>query len=289
MSSVTPNEDGRDGSLSRLAEGRRVAAAATALTLLLVAAKGLFGRLHHSPALWADALHSAADTLAIFACWLGLKLASRKPTQRFPFGLYRAETLASLLVSAIILVAGVDLLIESVSGLLSPRAPLARSVEVLVVALASAVLSYGIFRWEKRVGERLQSQSLLANADESRADILTSLAVFLGTGASYMGVPSVELVVTAGLSLLILWVGVKNGLVAIYALLDASLDRESENQIREIAEGVPGVKGVGRVRLRRAGPFRFGIAEVRVQKSTDVARAHVAARTQQNVIRLLMM
>lgn len=285
MSGSVPNAGTRDASRSRLAEGRRVAAAATAVTLLLVVAKGLVGHLRHSPALWADALHSAADTLAIFASWMGLKLADRKPTQRFPFGLYRAETLASLLVSAIILAAGVTLLIESVSGLLARAGPPTRSVEVLVVAVASAVLSYGLFRWEKRVGARLQSQSLLANADESRVDILTSAMVFCGTGASYVGVSSVELVVAAGLSLLILWLGARNGLVAIYALLDASLDRELESRIKTTAEQVPGVKEVGRVRLRRAGPFRFGIAEVRVQKSTDVARAHEVADQVERAVR----
>ncbi|MFW6107415.1 MAG: cation diffusion facilitator family transporter [bacterium] len=285
MTNPLSPDEASDSSRTRLADGRRVAATATALTLVLVGAKGFFGYVRHSPALWADALHSAADTLAIFASWLGLRLASRKPTQRFPFGLYRAETLASLVVSAIILVAGLDLLVDSVAALASQADSPARSIDVLVVALTSAVVSYGIFLWERRVGQRIQSQSLLANADESKADVLTSSAVFCGTGATYLGVAGVELVVAAGLSLLILWLGAKNGLVAIYALLDASLDRELEKRIGEIAQSVPGAKEVGRVRLRRAGPFRFGIAEVRVQKSTDVARAHEVAHQVERAVR----
>ena len=282
---VDGNGQSANASGTRLAAGRRVAAVATALTLSLAVAKGFVGHVRHSPALWADALHSAADTLAIFASWLGLKLAEREPTKRFPVGLYRAETLASLVVSAILLVAGAHLLVESVSGLVSPASPPGRSVAVLAVALVSAVLSYGIFRWEKRVGEQLHSLSLLANADESRADILTSMAVFIGAGASYVGVPSVELVVAGGLSLLILWLGAKNGFVAVFALLDASLDRELEDRIGEIAGGVTGVKEIGRVRLRRAGPFRFGIAEVRVQRSADVARAHEIAHQVERAVR----
>ena len=62
-------------------------------------------------------VHSAVDTVAITASWVGLKLADRPPTKRFPFGLHRAETLASLLVSAVIFVAGIDLLAEGFSGL----------------------------------------------------------------------------------------------------------------------------------------------------------------------------
>lgn len=262
---------------SRLAEGKRVAAAATVLTLLLVLAKGLVGYLRHSPALTADAVHSAADTLAIFASWVGLKLAERPATKRFPFGLYRAETLASLLVSGVILLAGIGLLIHSVSGLVQSRGPLHHSVDVLVVALLSAILSLGISWWEKRVGTRIGSQSLLANADESRADVLTSVAVFLGAGATYVGVPSAELAVTALLSLLIIWLGSKHGRGAIYALLDASLDPELERRAAEVAGQVPGVMKVEQLRLRRAGPFRFGMAHIHLRKSIDVTRAHEVA------------
>ena len=262
---------------SRLAEGRRVAAVATALTVALVVAKGLVGWLRGSPALSADAVHSGADAVAIFAAWLGLRLADRPPTQRFPFGLYKAETLASLLVSAIILLAGADMLYESVTGLAEAQTPSGRSVDVLAVALLSSVLSAGIYVWEKRVGERLNSQSLLANADESRADILTSLAVLGGTAATYFGLGRVELLVAAGISLLILWLGVKNGRLALYALLDASLDAELEAKARAVAGGVAGVKAVEQVRLRRAGPFLFGMAHIKVQKSTDVARGHQVA------------
>jgi len=262
---------------SRLAEGRRVAAAATVATVALVVAKGTVGTLRGSPALTADAVHSAADALAIFASWLGLRLADRPPTKRFPFGLYRAETLASLVVSAIILVAGVEMFVESGLGLVRAEGPAARSVEVLAVALLSAVLSLGISVWEKRVGERLGSQSLLANADESRADILTSLAVFVGTAATYAGMARVELVVAAGISLLIIWLGLKNGRLALYALLDASLDPALEAQTKMVAAAVPGVKRVEQIRLRRAGPFLFGIAHIEVHKTTDVARGHELA------------
>jgi len=262
---------------SRLAQGRRVAAVATVLTLLLMAAKGLIGYLWNSPALRADAVHSGADALAIFASWLGLRLADRAPTKRFPFGLYRAETLAALAVSVVILTAGIRLLSEAVPGLIRGGEILHHSWQVLLIALISAVLSSGIFLWEKRVGNRLNSQSLLANADESRIDIITSLAVFFGAGATYLGIQRAELAVALGLSLLIIWLGLKHGRIAVYALLDASLSPDLETQAWAIANAVPGVLAVEQVRLRRAGPFCFGVAHIRVRKTLDVARAHEVA------------
>jgi len=265
-------EAGRD-----LNAGVRVAAVATVLTLALAGVKGAVGYLHGSPALLADAVHSAADTVAIFASWIGLKLATRPPSSRFPFGFYRAETLASLIVSGIIIVAGVQLLVDTIQGMMNGAAPQYRSLAVLGVALGSAAVSCGIFLWEARVGRRIHSQSLLANADESRSDILSSMAVFAGATATYFAVPYLERVVALGLAALILWLGLKHGRAALYALLDASLDPDLEREAAAIATATPGVMRVEQVRLRRSGPVRFGVAHIHLRKSIDVSRGHEVA------------
>jgi cation diffusion facilitator family transporter len=212
-----------------------VAAAATLLTILLAVGKGLVGHRRGSPALTADAVHSAADTLAILASWIGLQLSGRPPTTRFPFGLYRAETLAALLASGFILAAAVRLLVDSGGALLGRPQGLHHSLEVLGVALLSAGVSAGICVAERRAGSRLGSGSLLANADESRADILISLGVFAGAAASYVGVPRVEWAVTAVLAGSILWLGLKHGRVAVLSLMDASPDAALETHIATVA------------------------------------------------------
>ena len=258
----------------RLSAGKRVAATATVLTVLLAVGKGIIGRWRGSPALTADAVHSAADTLAIAASWVGLKLAERPPTKRFPFGLYRAESLASLLVSILLLLAGAHLLAEGIQGLFQQVGALHHSVDVLVAALLSAVISLGIYLWEASVGKRIGSQSLLANADESRVDILTSLAVFAGAGASYLGIRHAEMAVTVGLAGLIIWLGLKHGRIALFSLLDASPDPELEKRVIALAEEVPGVMRVAELQLRQAGLFCFGIARLQLRRSVDITRGH---------------
>jgi len=269
----------------QLTTGKRVAATATFLTVLLAAGKGLIGQLRGSPALTADAVHSLADTLAIFASWVGLKLAERPPSKRFPFGLYRAETLAALLVSVLLLMAGGHLLVESAQGLLGKAQTLHHSIDVLAAALMSAGLSLAIYLWEKRAGTRLGSRSLLANADESRVDIMTSLAVFVGAGASYMGVENVEMFVTAGLSVLILWLGIKHGRIAFLSLLDANLEPELANRVAGIAAETPGVMRVEDVQLRQAGLFWFGIARIQLRRSVDITRGHEIAHKVAQAVR----
>ena len=259
-----------------LRRGQRTALIATVITVGLAVVKGVVGYLAGSVALLADALHSATDVLGIGASWFGLRLASRERTERFPYGFHKAESLATLAIAAFILFAGFQIGLE---GIRRVRATphLEMPLLAIAVALVSAAVSFGIARAERRVGREINAQSLLATADESRMDAFSSLLVFAALVASMFHVPYVEGILAIGLALLILWVGLSNGRVAIYSLMDASLDPEMEQQVVEVVQEVAGVREVHQLRLRRAGPFCFGEAHVLVAKSLDVARGHEIA------------
>jgi len=199
-----------------LAEGQKIAAVATGITLALAGIKALIGYYSGSVALLADSVHTAADTIAIFACWFGLKLAGRPPTEKFPYGFHRAETLASLIASGFIIYAGVSLFLEGVRRIGSlPQ--LDYPAGAMGVAAMSALVSFFIARYEKRVGKAIFSQSLQANADESRADVLTSILVFVALTASYFQIKCIEPLLAMGISALIIWIGLKNARIGIYS------------------------------------------------------------------------
>jgi len=256
-----------------LKEGRRVAGVVTVTTLLVALLKAGVGVLSGSIALVADSVHTAADALAIFASWFGLKIATRKATHKFPYGFYKAETLATLLVSAIIIYAAVELFLEGLSKISVPPDISVPGI-AMGVSLASALFAFFVARWERRIGMQINAQSLLANADESRADIFTSLLVLVAIGASYFLVPYVEGVLTLGLALLVFYAGVKNGRVALYGLMDASLDAKMEKRMSELIRTTEGVRGVDGLKVRRAGPFWFGEVSIEVGRTVDVTRGH---------------
>jgi len=259
--------------MESLRRGRKVAAAATFATLLLTAVKAVVGYLSGSAALLADAVHSGSDVVAIFASWLGLKFAERKPTETFPYGFYKAETLATFLISGFILYAGVELLIEGVRKL-GTTSDIDMPFLAMGVSLVSSAAALLIAVWEKKVGREINSQSLIANAEESQLDIISSLIVFAAILSSHLHVPHVEGAVTVAIASLVIWIGLKNGRISIYGLMDASLDPHLEEEIRGLIAGVPGVRDVGDVRIRRAGPFIFGDVGIEVERSLDVNRGH---------------
>jgi len=89
---MNPGES--DPAREEIIKARGTAVAAGAVTLALAILKAFAGSLSGSTALSADALHSASDLLALGASWFGLHLATKRRTDRFPYGLDRVETLA---------------------------------------------------------------------------------------------------------------------------------------------------------------------------------------------------
>lgn len=263
---------------------KKTAARAGAITLALAAVKGLAGTLSGSSALLADALHSVSDLLSLGASWFGLKLASRKPSDRFPYGFYRAETLAALAVSAMILYLGIRLLIEGATHLTTTSSQ-SHPYAAMSVALGSAVVAFFISRWEGRVSRSTGSQSLAATADEARIDIATSLLVFVAVAATKYGIGYIEGIVTIAISCVVMWVGVKNASGAVLGLMDASVDPELETEVSQIIAELPGVRRAQKMHARRAGPFYFLEGHVHVAGSMDVTRSHALSHEAERLVR----
>jgi len=160
--------------IKELKKGQKVAFIATFLTLFLAVAKGLIGYLFNSKILIADAFHSGADLLAIFASGFGLWLASKKKSAKFPYGLYKAETLASFIIGILIIWAGVAILKDGYHKLFYIMQIRKFPFLPVSISIVSIITAYFVARKEKSTGEAINSQSLLANAQESFLDIFTS-------------------------------------------------------------------------------------------------------------------
>jgi cation diffusion facilitator family transporter len=262
---------------AKLKTGQNVALWATAVTLLIAVLKGAVGTLFNSKVLVADAFHSAADTVAIFASAFGLWLASREKSRRFPYGLYKAETLATLIIGTLIVWAGVELSLDGYHKLffVPPLVPF----PVLPVAVSglSVVAAFLIARKEKQTGKAINSQSLLANAGESMLDIVSSIVVLAGILMAYWRIRYAEGVIIILISLLVLKLGLKNAWRSLLVLLDANLDEPLQAQIEQMLSDIPGVKDIEDIKIRQAGPFRMVELKFATNPSISVYQAHAIA------------
>lgn len=238
------------------------------INVALVVLKLGLAALSGSLALAASATDSAVDIFGSLAVLVGLVISKRK-TKAFPFGLYKVENVVSIVIAALILVAGYEIAKEAIAG---PVVPVTTEWWMLIGVALTVILPLVWSRYELRVGKAANSPSLMAEAKQYQTDVLSSLIVFASVAASGMGFA----VDRVGALLIVPFI-VKSGwdLVAdgMKVLLDASLDAETLGQVRSIIESFPGVTEVRSVLGRNSGRYRFLQADI-VVRTGNLEEAH---------------
>ncbi|MDD3531806.1 MAG: cation diffusion facilitator family transporter [Candidatus Shapirobacteria bacterium] len=259
-----------------LAKGEKLAGLAIWLEGFLAIAKAIIGLASGSLVLITDAIHSASDLLSIITSWLGLRIAQKKATKRFSYGYYKAENIGTLIISALIIYGFWEMFTQGLSSLTHPS-----QVSILLLAmgvsLVDALFLFFFGNYEVRVGEEIGAQSLIAMGKENRTHIFSSSAVLIGTLAAYYQIPYLEGIITMGISLLILEIGLSSGKEAVLSLMDVSPGKEVEEKIAQAIKESPGVEEFWDLKLRKSGPYVFGQVKVGVRKFIDVNRAHEIA------------
>ncbi len=237
----------KEQSQQKLAEARKRAAVSIGLNLFLALGKGVAGILSGSAALLGDAIHSATDVVASTAVFLGIWVAGREHPS-FPYGLYKAETVASLAASVAIILAAYEIGRQAVFGVASlPDVTIA-----LPVAALSLLIALGFGLMQLRAGKRLNSPALLADARDYLADSLSTAVVLI----SLLVVPfgyNIDRIAAGIVSLFVFIAGGQLFVNALKDLLDAAIDRETEREIITFVEDYPRISRVKKCFSRKAG------------------------------------
>jgi cation diffusion facilitator family transporter len=241
----------------------------TALVQLVVAlASG-------SVALLNDTFHNGADALTVLPLWLAFTVGRRPASDRFPYGFGRAEDLAGLFVVAMIAVSAAVAGWEAVHGLVEPR-----EVRYLPAVIAASVVGFvgneAVARLRIRVGREIGSAALLADGLHARTDGLGSLGVLAGALGVAAGADRADAVAGLVIALLILNVLREAAIDVGLRLMDA-VSPELTARAREVLAAVPGVTGVGQLRVRWLGHRLHAEAEVVVDTGLSLVAAHRVA------------
>jgi cation diffusion facilitator family transporter len=271
--------------IKELKQGRKVAFMATFITLVLAVIKAVVGHLFGSEVLIADAFHSGADLLAIFASGFGLWLASKQKTAKFPYGLFKAETLVSFFIGAGIIWAGVELVRDGYHKLFYVSEAQGFPILPVIASSISIVVAYFLARKEKKVGRAINSQSLMINASESFLDIFVSIVVLIGIILSYLRIPYVEGAIIIIISILIFRLGFKNVWISLLVLMDANLEPQLQTEIEDKINKIYGVKGVGDINIRQSGPFKMIECKIATSPTLPLFKAHELADTVEDYIK----
>lgn len=234
-------------SQKKLAAARKQAAVSISLNLILALFKGIAGIFSGSTALLGDAIHSATDVFASVAVFLGIWVAEREHPA-FPYGLYKAETVAALITSIAVILAGYEIGRQAIIGV----SKLPDITIALPVAATSFVIAFGFGSFQLRVGKKLNSPALIADARDYLADSLSTAVVLLSLLMVPLGY-NVDRLAAGVLSLFVLYAGGQLFVGALKDLLDAAIDRETEREINSFVEEHPRIIGVKKCFSRKAG------------------------------------
>jgi cation diffusion facilitator family transporter len=265
---------------------QRLAQIGLVINALLAVVKLVAGILGNAYALVADAIESATDMIGSLVVWSGLRIASRDPDERYPFGYGRAEALAGAVVAALMLGAAAGIAIEAVREIRTPHhAPAPWTLAVLgLVIMVKELLAKKVLHASERTG------SVAASADgwHHRADAITSAAAFVGIAVAIVGGPGWEpaddwaALVAAG-------VIVVNGTLLLRTALGDLMDRAPapvmHDAVTQAALATSGVLAIEKLKIRKTGTAYYVDIHVQADPAMSLHEAHILSGRVKSSIR----
>lgn len=251
----------------RTAYGKMAGWVGIACNILLMTGKILTGILSGSVSILADGINNMSDAASNIITLLGFKMGSKPADQDHPYGHARYEYLAGLLVSVLIMIIGIELLKTGIQKIRNPE-PIEMSWVLVGVLLGSILVKFWMAVFNRSIGKKIASETLMATAADSRNDVISTAAVLLASLISEWTSLELDGWMAVLVALFILYSGV--GLVkdTLDPLLGKAPDPELVEHIREKIMTYPGILGTHDLMVHDYGPGRL-FASVHVEMAAE--------------------
>ena len=220
---------------------------------LLAAFKAVIGLLSGSIAIVLDAVNNISDAGSSLITIIGTKLAGREPDKKHPFGYGRIEYLSAMIISVIVLYAGITSFTESVKRILHPVTPAYTTVSLVIIAVA-VIVKILLGRYVKNTGEKVNSASLVNSGTDALLDSVISAATLAAAILYLLLHISLEAWLGAVISVLIVRSGLEMLKETVSQLLGERNDPELAASIKQTVAGFPEVQGAYDLVLNNYGP-----------------------------------
>ena len=224
--------------------------------VFLAGFKAAVGLLSNSISVVLDAVNNLSDAASSVITIIGTKLAGREPDKKHPFGYGRIEYLSAMIISVIVLYAGITSFVESVKKIISPETP-DYSVPALIIIAAGVAVKILLGRYVKGVGEKVNSDSLVNSGEDATLDAIISASTLAAAVVFMLWGVSLEAWLGAVISLIIIKSGVEMLRDTLSKILGERADAELARAIKETVLSFPGVSGAYDLILHNYGPDAF--------------------------------
>ena len=221
--------------------------------VLLAAFKAVVGIVASSVAIVMDAVNNLSDALSSVITIIGTKLSQRPADREHPFGFGRIEYFSAIIIAVIVLSAGITSLIESVKKIIEPTEP-SYTTPTLIVIIVAVVVKILLGLYVKQKGKQLKSDALTASGSDALFDAVITTATLVSAGIMLVWGISIDGILGALISVLIIKAGIEMLASPVNELLGARVSPDLIKEIKREVMGVEGVRGVFDIILHNYGP-----------------------------------
>ena len=262
--------------IERHSEGERVTWIGAIANLVLALVKLVAGIAGKSEALIADAAHSLSDLLSDFVVLVSLNIAKRPIDEKRPYGYGRVETVGTGILGIILIGAGIGIFWDAITTIRSgvENAPTETAFIAAIISIASKEFMY---QYTVKVGRRIHSPSVIANAWHHRSDAFSSIATAIGIAAAMFGWPIFDPLAAIVVTGLIMKAGWSISSESFMDIIDTSVKKEVRHRIINAALKSEGATSYHDLKTRKTGSEILVDIHIEVDPLMDVTRAHAIA------------
>ncbi|MDP2182734.1 MAG: cation diffusion facilitator family transporter [Actinomycetota bacterium] len=263
------------GASPRVRRIRRILWAILVLNLAVAVAKMAWGYVTGSVAMQADGFHSLFDGASNVVGLVGMYVAGRPADREHPYGHGKFETYASAAIGAMLALAAYRVGSSAIHALVDGGAPPRVDAVSFGIMIGTLAVNIGVTTYERRVGRKLGSEILVADASHTGSDVLVSLGVIAGLVAVRLGFPIADPIIALGVSVAIAYTAWAVFRQANETLSDSA--RIDPGEICGAACLVEGVLGCHSVRTRGSESEVYVDLHIQVDPSSTVKEGHAVA------------
>lgn len=246
--------------------------------VLLAGFKAVVGVVASSVAIVMDAVNNLSDALSSVITIIGTKLSQRPADRKHPFGFGRIEYFSAIIIAVIVLSAGITSFIESVKKIFDPTKP-EYTTTTLIVIVVAIVVKLILGQYVKRKGEQFKSDALIASGSDALFDAIITLATLVSAGIMLLWGVSIDGILGALISLVIIKAGIEMLASPVNELLGTSIPAELTSEIKKEVSDFEGVHGVFDLILHNYGPdVKIGSLHINVYDTMSAHEIHSLTR-----------
>jgi cation diffusion facilitator family transporter len=224
--------------------------------VFLAAFKAVIGLTSNSIAIVMDAVNNLSDAASSVITIIGTKLAGKEPDKKHPFGYGRIEYLSAMIISILVLYAGITAFIESVKKIIHPDTPDYKAASLVIVAVA-VLVKIVLGRYVKSVGEKVNSDSLINSGEDATLDSVISASTLVAAGIYLFFHISLEAWLGAIIALVIIKSGIEMLGDTLSKILGERVDEELARNIKKKVTSYPEISGAYDLVIHNYGPDSY--------------------------------